>query len=711
MTKVQLDTGTELPTNFKITDEFESLLQLLEHTNKNIFITGKAGSGKSTLLEYFRINSKKNLVILAPTGVAAMKVRGQTIHSFFKFPPRLILDQDIKVIRRSQKIMKQIDCCLIDEASMIRADVIDAIDKSFKINRANNEPFGGVQMVLIGDLFQLPPVIPKSDKVIFNDIYPNGAYFFNSKIFHSNPMDVFELTRVFRQREEKFINFLNKMRVSKISSEDLNMINQRVVNARDHIPRGTLILTTRNARADQINNQNLSKLDGELFEYRAGISGEFTDTPVEKLLRLKVGAQIMITKNDPEHRWVNGTLGIVRKLEKDSIIIDINGHFHEIHRESWSRYSYTSPDNPLEPSIVATFKQYPIKLAWAATIHKCQGQTFQNVAIDLHGGAFEHGQCYVALSRATSLDGIFLLGKIRRSDVIFDKRIYEYIGSKIEKKYIDEIIKNNNRNIKKYQGGSTGLVQQSKKIYPKNKPPKSLLIHIKNICKKEFFVDIVAIQSGAFFNFVEEDADYTQKHLALKNIGINFSQTGVPVSSLNLLIKQLISLNVIFCILERSGGTDNHIERTINHSNIANAIGWSIETPTTTKGKSSKIEKKYIDEIIKNNNKNIDNLVQKNKSTPNMKEPTKDYGNVLNTNRSTHQQKSTNSKVSSYHERLNQIKVKHPNAYEPWTKDQDSALIALVKIDTSLGEISTVLKRQKGAIRSRINKLMSEGKF
>ena len=465
---ITLDTGTELPLNLNLTSEFKDFFKLMEDTDLNMFITGKAGSGKSTLLEYFRQNTYKNHVILAPTGIAAIKARGQTIHSFFKFPPRVIQESDVKILR-DQKLIKKLDTLLIDESSMIRADMLDAINLSLKKNRKNNKPFGGVQIILIGDLFQLPPVVSSDAKDIIEQLYPDGPYFFNSKIFNEGSIKIYELTKIFRQREENFINLLNKIRISKISQSDLDLINERVIDFESDFPEGIIILSPKNIKVDQINTDNLNKIKSNTFEYMAVIKGTFKDSIVDDHLKLKVGAQIMLVKNDlnTPRRWVNGTLGIIHKLEKDKIFVKINDKIHEVKKEAWHRYDYRFSGGSINPSIVATFIQYPIKLAWAATIHKCQGQTFQKVAIDLDTGAFSHGQTYVAISRATSLEGVFLKREIYNSDLIFDKRVYNYLGTKTEIKYtkeVEKLEKINKKNKKKDKSKNTTNLNYNERI-------------------------------------------------------------------------------------------------------------------------------------------------------------------------------------------------------------------------------------------------------
>lgn len=439
--RIKLDTGTVLPENLIITEEFKELNNQIENSSDNIFITGKAGSGKSTLLEYFRQNTVKNYVILGYTGITALKARGKTIHSFFKFPPRLIDNKDIKILR-DQQLVKELDTILIDEASLVRADLLDAINKSLKKNRKSKDPFGGVQIILIGDLFQLPPIVGAAERQFFEKMY-KGPYFFNSKIFKKAEIKTYELTKIFRQSDEKFINLLNKIRISKIEDDDLKLINARVQDDNFKVPKGVILLSPKNSKVDHENNKNLQLIDSPQFEFKAEIKGTFYEKeyPVEANLRLKVGAQVMLVKNDNStpQKWVNGTIAIISKLDKNRISIDIDGEIHQVGTESWEKFEYRLSGKKIVSSSIGTFTQYPIKLAWAATIHKCQGQTFKNVCVDMDEGAFTHGQTYVALSRATELDGIFLIKKITYRDLIFDKRVYEFLGDKLESKYSKEI--------------------------------------------------------------------------------------------------------------------------------------------------------------------------------------------------------------------------------------------------------------------------------
>ena len=419
----------DLPENLEVRDDFKEIYNVMEYSSQNMFITGKAGSGKTTLLEYFRVNSKKNFVILASTGISAIKAKGKTIHSFFLFPPRILINE--KIQRLSNKIISKIDTILIDECSMIRSDVLDGIDQSLKLNRRSEECFGGVQVILLGDLYQLPPVVRENEQEIFYNFYPDGHYFFNANCYQSSSLKTFELTKVYRQKDETFLNVLSNIRSGLISDNDLNIINDRIIKDNSIIPIETIILSPTNRKVDSINNANLKNISTESFLYKSIQTGDFKEKPADEILELKLGAQVMMVKNDLKSpkRWVNGSIGVVHKLDKNIIHLKIKNKVHKITKDTWERFNYTIKDGEVKHEVVATFTQYPIKLAWAVTIHKSQGQTFENVIIDLDSGTFAHGQTYVALSRAISLKGIFLTRKIRRSDIIFSNRIDNFLNT------------------------------------------------------------------------------------------------------------------------------------------------------------------------------------------------------------------------------------------------------------------------------------------
>ena len=418
--------------------EFKEILDQLELTQDNYFITGRAGTGKSTLLSLFRNTSRKKIAVLAPTGIAALNVKGQTIHSFFGFPPRMIDQKDI-VKRKNYKMYINIECIIIDEISMVRADTIDNIDLFLRRNRGINKPFGGVQMIFFGDLFQLPPVLGSDFERNFFKQYYESPYFFSSNVIKTTSdefnLKMVELHTVYRQSERFFINILDNIRTGQLEEEDIIHINQRYTP----LPEDTryyIYLCSVNATADTINRSELDKIEEPAKIYTAKIEGEFAPQlfPTESLLSIKVGAQVMFIKNDTERRYVNGTIGIVTATEVDSITVSILADDGEeqlikVEMEEWEiiKYTMSHQDNKsIETTVVGRFYQIPVRLAWAITIHKSQGKTFEKVIIDLGRGAFDFGQTYVALSRCKTLEGIFLRRPLQPRDIIVDQNIVEY---------------------------------------------------------------------------------------------------------------------------------------------------------------------------------------------------------------------------------------------------------------------------------------------
>ncbi len=418
--------------DIEINDDFLKAVHALEHSDDCIFLTGRAGTGKSTLLRYFKEKTSKNIVILASTGIAAINVGGQTIHSFFMLPPRFIQSADIQPSFKNRQIIQKLDTLVIDEASMVRADVMDAVDYSLRVNRGRmNTPFGGVQVILFGDLHQLPPVVEPELKEAFSRKY-ESPYFFHAHVFSEIGLECVELKKIYRQKDSSFVEILNRIRDKRHGSEDLKALNRQVLRRAaeaDHIT-----LTTTNRDAAAINELRLSQLPQPAYEYSAKVSGRFEESafPGENRLVLKKGAQVMLTKNDLEQkRWVNGTLARVEDLTENSIVISVGDEQYEVPMASWekSQYVYNEESEKIEQETVGVFRQYPLRLAWAVTIHKSQGQTFENVVIDTGAGVFAHGQLYVALSRCTKLDGIRLRRPIVHSDVKFDERVLKFNAS------------------------------------------------------------------------------------------------------------------------------------------------------------------------------------------------------------------------------------------------------------------------------------------
>ncbi len=419
------------------TPEFRDAYNLMEHSSDCLFITGSAGTGKSTLLNYFRKNTKKKVVVLAPTGIAALNVGGQTIHSFFKFPLGVVTSKNIHAFPRTE-FYKAIDTIVIDEISMVRADIIDGIDYFMRLNgRDKKKPFGGTQMIFMGDLFQLPPVVPSDDEQsLFLSLYPS-PYFFSASVFEKVLLRIIRLNKIFRQRDVGFIELLQAIRTNQATEWHLKQINARVQH--DFAPNENdfyITLTTRNDIADKTNTERLKLLKEPAKVFIGEIEGDFNTKllPTDANLTLKVGAQVMFVKNDPDGRWVNGTIGKVYEILQNTVkvLVEEEGKRKLLtaERVSWDmfRYEFDAQKKEIISDTVGSFTQFPLRLAWAVTIHKSQGKTFDKVVIDLGNGAFAHGQLYVALSRCRSLEGIVLKSPVRLRDIIVDSRIVEFMN-------------------------------------------------------------------------------------------------------------------------------------------------------------------------------------------------------------------------------------------------------------------------------------------
>ena len=422
----------------ELNEKFKEALDILENTTKNVLITGRAGTGKSTLLDYFRNHTKKEIVVLAPTGVAAVNVNGQTIHSFFGFKPTITIENVKKIYGKNEDIYKFIDIIIIDEISMVRADIFDCIDRFLRINgKDKNKPFGGVRMIFIGDLYQLPPVVKGNEKELFKTYY-KSQYFFDSYVFENLDIEFIELDKIYRQTDENFINILNAIRNKSVTSEDIIQINKRLnPNFEPDSQDFYIYLTTTNKLAKEVNNKELNKIESNLFTFTGKIRGDFDKSylPTDEILNLKVGSQIMLLNNDKEHRWVNGTVGKVISIDNDEdekTVINIrlrDGRNVNVTQHKWdlSHLNYNKNTKKLESEIIGSFTQYPLKLAWAVTIHKGQGKTFDKIVIDIGNGTFTHGQIYVALSRCTTLDGIVLKKQIEKKHICMDLRVDNFI--------------------------------------------------------------------------------------------------------------------------------------------------------------------------------------------------------------------------------------------------------------------------------------------
>lgn len=428
-----------IPVSVELNPQFQKALDAIA-SGKNLFITGKAGTGKSTLLQYFRKNAPGKIVVLAPTGVAALNVQGETIHSFFGFKPDITADKIKKKKGKKGLLYREVDRIVIDEISMVRADLLDHVDRFLRLNgRHIDLPFGGVQMVLIGDLYQLPPVVTPREKALFGSLY-ESPYFFDSRVFRDHPMDMIELEKIYRQKDARFIEVLNTIRNNTPRPEHLAVLNARVGAPLDQGGRGgpTVHLTPTNAQAAAINDDHLNRLKGPVRTFSAKVSTDFEGhaSPAEADLRLAEGAQVMLLNNDPVGRWVNGTLAQVvgfsrdESAEEDLVAVALaDGSVEEVRPFTWDlfHFVYNATTKAIETESRGSFKQLPLKLAWAVTIHKSQGKTFDRVILDMGRGAFAHGQTYVALSRCTTLEGLSLVQPIQKSHIWMDLKIVRFM--------------------------------------------------------------------------------------------------------------------------------------------------------------------------------------------------------------------------------------------------------------------------------------------
>ena len=433
----------QLDTNNK---EFQDALQLITHTRQSVFLTGKAGTGKSTFLKYICNHTKKKYVVLAPTGIAAINAGGVTLHSFFKLPFRPMLPDDpdlslshgrifefFKYPKEKRKIIAEVDLIIIDEISMVRADIIDCVDRILRVYSGNMRlPFGGKQLLFVGDVFQLEPVVPSDQKEILSLFYAS-PFFFSARVFKDINLVPIELQKVYRQTDPVFINVLDRIRNNAARKQELDTLNGRYFPSFEPQNEDMYItLATRRDQVDFINEKKLAELPGEEYVSVGKIEGDFPESslPTQLNLSIKEQAQVIFIDNDYERRWVNGTIGMVSGIDENGNVYVLleSGVEHLVENTSWRnyKYKYNEKERRIEEEIVGTFEQLPIRLAWAITVHKSQGLTFSRVVVDLTGGVFAGGQTYVALSRCTSLEGLVLKSKISSRDIFIRKEIVEF---------------------------------------------------------------------------------------------------------------------------------------------------------------------------------------------------------------------------------------------------------------------------------------------
>jgi ATP-dependent exoDNAse (exonuclease V) alpha subunit len=441
----------ELKSNsIEFNEMFLQAMRLMENTDRNVFVTGRAGTGKSTLLQYFRDNTNKNIAVLAPTGVAALNVKGQTIHSFFNFRLDITPDTAGRTRPKKKEIYKKLDAIVIDEISMVRADLLDCVDTFLrKHGRKKAQPFGGIQMIFVGDLYQLPPVVTSRERALFKDHY-KSPYFFSARVFDEDlfskaliqmksfEMEFIELEKVYRQSDEGFLKILNAIRNNSVTEDHIERINKRWnPNFAEKKGEFYIYLTTTNALAEKINMDKLSDLGAKEYNCQGIIDGDFgvKGLPTALDLTLKEGSQVMLLNNDSLGRWVNGNIGRIAEIEKggdDANVLWVelpDGEVVDVSPYKWEmfEFSYDKKSLKILSESVGSFTQYPIRLAWAVTIHKCQGMTFDKAIVDIGKGTFSHGQLYVALSRCTTMEGLVLKRLIHKKHVLLDRKVMEFV--------------------------------------------------------------------------------------------------------------------------------------------------------------------------------------------------------------------------------------------------------------------------------------------
>ena len=416
----------------ELSPEQAAVFAAIENTREHIFVTGRAGTGKSTLLEHLSWRTAKQVVICAPTGVAALNVGGQTIHSLFRLPIGVIADHTIDQSPELRKLLNTIDTLVIDEISMVNADLLDAMDRSLRQARQRqHEAFGGVQVVMFGDPYQLAPVPgDPEERAYFADRY-RSSWFFDARVWDEADLKIFELATIHRQHELEFKTLLTAVRHGVVTAEMAQRINE--VGARTAPTDGAITLATTNATVTRINATELARLPGRALSAVAEVTGDFAGRafPADEKLEVKVGAQVMFLRNDtgPDGRWVNGTVGTVVKIA-DTVTVEVDGEDHEVRPATWEKYKYSySPETKtLSKDVVAEFIQFPLRLAWAVTIHKSQGKSYDRAIVDLGPRSFAPGQTYVALSRITALEGLYLTRPLRPSDIIVDDAVRRFMS-------------------------------------------------------------------------------------------------------------------------------------------------------------------------------------------------------------------------------------------------------------------------------------------
>lgn len=554
-----MNTITKLLQQYQDNTKAKDAIRLIVHTQQSVFLTGKAGTGKSWLLKALTPILNKKHIILAPTEVAALQAGGENIHTFFGFEWRAFLPTDLDIPPLSQSriaLLEEVDLIIIDEISMVRCDLMNAIDLSLRKNLGIDLPFAGKQLLMIGDLYQLPPILNEKDKetVQLLRTHYSSRYFFSAKAFDQDfEYQIVELAKVYRQRDKKFISLLNAIRMNQMNDEHLQLLNQRCVTIPEGDSKYRITLATSNAIVSKLNEEKLAAIEGDLYEVAAQQKGRFSNVgsnfPTDSMIYLKIGAQIMFVRDDEEGRWVNGTLGKVLEVTQQYILVEIkeiNTKIqHKVARHTWYKtiYNWNIAAEAIEKEIIGTFTQFPIKLAWGITIHKSQGQTFDNVIINMGSKAFATGQTYVALSRCTSFKGIVLKRPIGPEDIFVDKRITRFLEAqkqyRADKNSYITMLEHTERSIQQQQIILSSLEETVEKHHEEtSKIVRQLVEKAKRL------------------DWLESDAGSAQKNLkeVEAKLGLALSQLAkkeaevVEVRSSTLLLKLIIGIAAVIIL-------------------------------------------------------------------------------------------------------------------------------------------------------------------
>ncbi|MGV7221335.1 MAG: ATP-dependent DNA helicase [Nitrospinales bacterium] len=510
------------PEGFEINEEIKEVLSSLENTNQNIFLTGKAGTGKSTLLNYFRATSRKDPIVVAPTGVAAVNVQGQTIHSFFGWGINIAPDRVRKVSYEKGKIYRNMKMLIVDEISMVRADLFECIDKFLRLNTGKQDlPFGGVQIVVIGDLYQLPPVVLAQEKKYFEEVF-SSPFFFSTEGFDIGSFKKYELNKVYRQKDPEFVATLNAIREGVADDNHIDLLNKTVIEEEPEDFEDYVHLVTTNKMAKEINDKRMSRLSAEPVTYKGSIHGTFKekDAPTDLELKLKTGALVMLLNNDRERKWVNGDVVKVLETRSQSVLVEFNdGTVHDVGIHSWEtiRFIFDEEEQKIVPTKIGGFTQIPIKPAWAMTIHKAQGKTFEKVFMDLGSGAFAEGQTYVALSRCKTIEGLKLASPLTPHDIFVNEKVKSFMSFTYGQ---DKPIARSKSKLKPTEKSKYTPEKNNKKIEEKLSVEEFVLNSINNLRTKNY-KGIHVVYSGfnkAFREYFDADPVESVKELEKKGL-------------------------------------------------------------------------------------------------------------------------------------------------------------------------------------------------